>query len=126
MKLSQLYTVFENPHYPQCCTVAMDPSQVCLYRIPVVLSIPESPVVLAFAEARLGKVSGRGCSDGSGPGLAMKRSTDLVKTWSNTAWIANDTEPLHVQLKDGIVLGVSLYDQLVCFCASARTNYSGS
>ena len=57
MKLSQLYTVFENPHYPQCCTVAMDPSQVCLYRIPVVLSIPESPVVLAFAEARLGKVS---------------------------------------------------------------------
>ena len=76
VKLSPLTTVFENPHYPQCCHVAMDPSQVCFYRIPVVLSVPQTPVVLAFAEARLGLVSGRGCSDGSGPGLAMKRSTD--------------------------------------------------
>jgi hypothetical protein len=110
VKLSPLHTVFENPHYPECCTVAMDPSQVCFYRIPVVLSVPRSPVVLAFAEARLGKASGRGCSDGSGPALAMKRSTDYGTSWGTTQWIANDTEPLHERLKDGIVLGVSLYE----------------
>ena len=134
VRLSPLHTVFENPHYPQCCTVHMDPSQVCLYRIPVVLSVPDSAVVLAFAEARLGAVSGRGCTDGSGPGestalsplplissykyekslcgtaLAMKRSTNGGASWSETRWIANDTEPLHERLKDGIVLGVSLFD----------------
>jgi hypothetical protein len=110
VKLSPMHTVFENPHYPQCCTVNMDPSQVCFYRIPVVLSVPESTVVLAFAEARLGAVSGRGCSDGSGPALAMKRSTNGGMSWSETRWIANDTEPQHEQLKDGIVLGVSLFD----------------
>ena len=31
-------------------------------------------------------------------------------SWSETRWVANDTEPLHEELKDGIVLGVSLYE----------------
>ena len=88
----------------------MDPSQVCFYRIPVALSVPQSPVVMAFAEARLGAVSGRGCGDGSGPALAMRRSTSYGASWGETQWIANDTQPEHEKLKDGIVLGVSLYD----------------
>ena len=112
--LSPPVTVFDNSDYPKCCAVAMDPSKVCMYRIPVVLQVPQTPVVLAFAEARLGKVfrnSSEGCSDGSGPGLAMKRSTNYGRDWGPTIWIANDTEPLHVKLNDYIVLGVSLFDQ---------------
>lgn len=98
--------VFDNPNYPACCAKQM--SGVCLFRIPVVLHIPNSSVVLAFAEARLG--GNQGCSDGSGPGLPMRRSTDHGKSFEPLQWIANDTQPLHVQLKDHIVLGMALYD----------------
>ena len=40
----------------------------------------------------------------------MRRSTDAGASWAPVAWIANDTQPLHVQLKDHIVLGMALHD----------------
>ena len=67
--------VFDNAHYPTCCS-AKTPG-VCMFRIPVVLHVPNSSIVMAWAEARLGANMGpKGCSDGSGPGLAMRRSSD--------------------------------------------------
>ncbi len=64
--------VFSNPNYPACCTKAF-PNQPCFFRIPVVIA-PAPSVVLAFAEQR-GGAAQWGCSDGAGPGIAMKRST---------------------------------------------------
>jgi|EP01043_Picozoa_sp_COSAG02_P000330 sialidase-1 len=103
--------VFDNAHYPQCCKSDM-PGIVCMYRIPVVLHIPATDVVLAFAEARLGYAynSSNGCSDGAGPGLPMRRSTDKGATWEPMRWIANDTQPSHVAVQDHIVMGMAIYD----------------
>ena len=110
-RLPPMTTVFANTHYPQCCTVAM-PGLVCMYRIPVVLHIPRTSTVLAFAEARLGAAFNKvgGCSDGAGPGLPMRRSTDSGATWGPMAWIANDTQPSHVAKKDHIVMGMAIHD----------------
>ena len=37
-----------------------------MFRIPVVLHVPKTPIVLAFAEARIGAAMGKeGCADGS-------------------------------------------------------------
>ena len=85
-RLPPMTTVFDNTHYPQCCTAAM-PGLVCMYRIPVVLHIPRTSTVLAFAEARLGAAFNKvgGCSDGAGPGLPMRRSTDSGATWGPMA-----------------------------------------
>ena len=71
--------VFSNDQYPQCCTSAF-PGQPCFFRIPVVLAIPNSSVVLAFAEMR-GGAAGWGCADGAGPAVAFKRSTDSGATF---------------------------------------------
>lgn len=103
--------VFNNTHYPQCCTTPM-PGTVCMYRIPVVLHIPDTDVVLAFAEGRLGAAYNptKGCGDGAGPGLPMRRSTDSGMTWEPMRFIANDTQPSHVAVKDHIVLGMAIYD----------------
>ena len=110
-RLPPMPTVFDNTHYPQCCTVAM-PGLVCMYRIPVVLHIPRTSTVRAVAEARLGAAFNKvgGCSDGAGPGLPMRRSTDSGATWGPMAWIANDTQPEHVAKKDHIVMGMAIHD----------------
>ena len=73
--------VFDNPNYPECCKTKMP--GVCLYRIPVALHVPNTTTVMAFAEARMGASFGAdGCNDGSGPGLAMRRSTDSGVTFA--------------------------------------------
>lgn len=87
-------------------------TQVCMYRIPVVLHVPETQVVMAFAEARLGaafepKV---GCSDGAGPAVPMRRSTDGGESWAPMRWIANDTQPEHIAKNDYIVMGMAVHD----------------
>ena len=105
-----------HPPDPGCCSRAVsvgantssDPDTVCLFRIPVVLRVPGTRIVLAFAEARLG--GGAGCADGSGPAVAYRRSADGGRSWAPLRWIANDTDPIHVALKDHIVLGMSHFD----------------
>ena len=76
------------------------------------LHIPGTPIVLAFAEARLGATYDPkdGCADGSGPGLAFRRSTDGGNSFLPARFIANDTQPTHVAKKDHIVLGSVLFD----------------
>ena len=110
--------VFDNPNYPNCCYANNTlPNTVCMFRIPVVLHIPGTRIVMAFAEARLGAWfnpdpdHGEGCRDGSGPGIAMKRSTDGGRTWPDSVrWVGNDTQPSHVALKDHNVLGMVMYE----------------
>ena len=71
---------------------------------------------MAFAEARLGAAiepkgkEKEGCSDGAGPAVPMRRSTDGGSSWEPMRWIANDTQPEHVAKNDYIVMGMSIYD----------------
>ena len=87
-----------------------------MYRIPVVLHVPGTKVVMAFAEARLGAAieptgkAKEGCSDGAGPAVPMRRSTDGGSSWEPMRWIANDTQPEHVAKNDYIVMGMAIYD----------------
>jgi len=71
--------VFFNDVYPQCCTTALT-GRPCFFRIPVVMAIPSTSVVLAFAEMR-GGAAGWGCGDGESPAVALKRSTDNGATF---------------------------------------------
>ena len=40
----------------------------------------------------------------------MRRSTDSGATWEPTRFIANDTQPSHVAVKDHIVMGMAIWD----------------
>ena len=102
--------VFSNEHYPECCKYwnASWGEGHCFFRIPLVSTIPNTQTVLAFAELRQG-VLGWGCSDGSGPSIAFRRSTDGGRSWSNIQMIATDTDPVHNRLQDGVVLGSTVH-----------------
>ena len=103
--------VFVNNHYPECCTnwnASWGEEHQCFFRIPLVSTIPNTQIVLAFAELRQG-VLGWGCSDGSGPSIAFRRSTDGGNSWSKIQMIATDTDPVHNRLRDGVVLGSTVH-----------------
>jgi hypothetical protein len=104
--------VFANPHWPKCCTDAIPSNLPCLFRIPVVLKVGLS-TVLAFAEGRPGAiVPGRGCDDGTGRSVWMRRSTDGGRHWGKHRRIVNDTDPWHAALQDGVQMGAALYDNV--------------
>lgn len=103
--------VFVNKHYPECCehwNASWGAEHQCFFRIPLVSTVPNTQTVLAFAEHRQG-ILGWGCSDGSGPSIAFRRSTDGDRSWSKLRMIATDTDPIHNRLQDGVVLGSALH-----------------
>jgi hypothetical protein len=78
----------------------------------VVLKVGLS-TVLAFAEGRPGAiVPGRGCDDGTGRSVWMRRSTDGGRHWGKHRRIVNDTDPWHAALQDGVQMGAALYDNV--------------
>jgi sialidase-1 len=109
--------VFANSHNPggvysnttaDCCSNPVRGSLPCQFRIPVVVSIND--IVLAFAEGRPGAAQPkRGCHDGSGQSVWMRKSVDGGRRWGAHRAIANDTDPWHVAMGDGVVLGAALH-----------------
>jgi len=73
------------------------PEPVSCYRIPVMTSADNGDI-LAFAEARL-----HSCSDGGPKAVAMRRSQDHGRTWSNITWLFRD--PSNASSYDGVNLG---------------------
>ena len=75
------------------------------------IAVPNTNVVLAFAEER-GGAAVWGCEDGAGKGIAMKTSYDGGKTFNGRVrYIANDTDPFHLRIQDGVILGGVLYNK---------------
>ena len=111
--------VFRSPNYPRCCTESPPAGKAlwdsCFFRIPLVLAVPRTSIILAFAEHRRGAGVGQaprggGCSDGSGLGLAMSRSIDGGATFGPVSYPVNDTDPVHIALHDGLVIGSAVFD----------------
>jgi hypothetical protein len=106
-------TVFSNDAFPRCCRERVPAVRACMFRIPILQSIPGTQTVLAYAEGRLGMMlnTTNGCNDGSGFSVWMRRSTDSGRSWGAHRVVATDTDPVHIAAKNGLTLGASVYER---------------